>query len=133
MTRTAFGARDHLRSDSRLGNRPKSSIIESDLMNEAAAATARHVRSIVSQPEPTVDSRCTWRHAFRAALRARSLRRSVTAAAIVGTTLFTFNLAHEAFSKPVTLMLCIKAVVTYLVPWLNATFGIAIGVRDHSS
>ncbi|MBB5166304.1 hypothetical protein [Mycobacterium sp. AZCC_0083] len=73
-----------------------------------------------------------WRHALLGALRRRSLYRTIPAAAIVGVTLFMVNLYASVRNGPFTTMLAIQIALTFVVPWLNATMGIAIGLRHGS-
>jgi hypothetical protein len=47
----------------------------------------------------------------------------------VGPTLFVVNLYSSVRHGPFTLTLAGQIVLTFLVPWLNATMGIAIGLR----
>jgi hypothetical protein len=75
----------------------------------------------------------TWRAALGAAVSGRALRRTAVAAMIVGTTLFLVNLADAVHHGPMTWQLCTKILLTYVVPWANATFGIAIGFRDRAA
>lgn len=70
-----------------------------------------------------------WSEVIRVAVSVRSMRRTVTAALVVGTILTLVNVG-PGFSGKVTVALGFKVLLTYLVPWLNATIGVAIGVRD---
>jgi len=73
--------------------------------------------------------RVTWRAALLAAVSRRSLCRTLPAATAVGTTLFLVNLYSSVRSDPFTWVLATQIALTFLVPWLNATMGIAIGLR----
>lgn len=64
------------------------------------------------------------------AVRRRSLYRTVPAAIIVGTTLFMVNLYSTVRTGPFAWHLVGQTTLTFLVPWLNATMGIAIGLRS---
>ena len=74
----------------------------------------------------------SWRAALRAAVSFGSLRRTLLAAFVVGTTLFFVNLFAQVRSDGVSGLLALRIVLTYLVPWGNATFGIAIGLRGRA-
>ncbi|MEN4476892.1 hypothetical protein [Mycolicibacterium cosmeticum] len=70
-----------------------------------------------------------WPSALRGAVRRRSVCRTVPAAAIVGSTLFMVNLFSSVRDDPFTWVQASQIMLTFLVPWLNATMGIAIGLR----
>lgn len=74
----------------------------------------------------------TWATALRGAFRYGALAQSTLAALIVGSTLFTVNLLAQVREGPVTAGLLTRIGLTFLVPWLNATVGIAIGLRKSS-
>ncbi|MEU4097853.1 hypothetical protein [Streptomyces sp. NPDC026673] len=57
------------------------------------------------------------------------MAQTATAALIVGSTLFMVNLYAQVRGGPFTWVLAVRVVLTFLVPWLNATMGIAIGLR----
>jgi hypothetical protein len=73
-----------------------------------------------------------WRAALRQAVTPRALRRTLTAAFVVGTTLFFVNLFGQVHDTRMTPLVAVRIALTYLVPWGNATFGIALGLRDRS-
>jgi hypothetical protein len=51
------------------------------------------------------------------------------AALVVGSVLFMVNLYSQVRHGPFTWVLASRVALTFLVPWLNATMGIAIGLR----
>jgi hypothetical protein len=73
-----------------------------------------------------------WRDALVGALHRRSLSRTIPAATIVGSILFMVNLYSSVRDGPFTWVLAAQITLTFLVPWLNATMGIAIGLRHGS-
>jgi hypothetical protein len=74
----------------------------------------------------------SWTTALRGAFRYGALAQSVVAALIVGSTLFAVNLLAQVREGPLTAGLLTRVGLTFLVPWLNATIGIAIGLRKSS-
>jgi hypothetical protein len=74
--------------------------------------------------------RLPWHQALLGAVQRRSLYRTVPAALIVGTTLFMVNLYSTVRAGPFAWHLAGQITLTFLVPWLNATMGIAIGLRS---
>lgn len=72
----------------------------------------------------------SWTSALREAVRPPCLKRSVIAAGVVGTTLMVANLGGRLTSEPLTAGIALQAVLTYAVPWGNATVGIAMGLKD---
>lgn len=77
--------------------------------------------------------RPSWGRALLGAVRPHSLWRTIPAATIVGTTLFWVNLYANVRDDPFTWLLAMQIALTYLVPWMNATMGIAIGLRHAGS
>jgi len=75
----------------------------------------------------------SWPGALRVAVSGQSLRRTLAAAFVVGTTLTVANLGGSLLSEGLTAGISVKLALTYLVPWGNATFGIAVGQRDRSA
>jgi hypothetical protein len=71
----------------------------------------------------------SWGTALRGAFRGGALAQSIAAALVVGSTLFMVNLLAEVREGPLTAGLLTRVALTFLVPWLNATIGIAIGLR----
>ncbi|MFD7407026.1 hypothetical protein ACFV7R_31105 [Streptomyces sp. NPDC059866] len=67
--------------------------------------------------------------ALRSAVRGRSLTQTIVAALAVGSVLFLVNLYSQVRDGPFTWVLASRVALTFLVPWLNATMGIAIGLR----
>ncbi|MET9880743.1 hypothetical protein ABZZ36_40000 [Actinacidiphila glaucinigra] len=57
------------------------------------------------------------------------MAQTTTAALIVGSTLFMVNLYAQVREGPFTWAFAARTALTFLVPWLNATMGIAIGLR----
>ncbi|MFD8079438.1 hypothetical protein ACFV3E_43260 [Streptomyces sp. NPDC059718] len=57
------------------------------------------------------------------------MAQTTTAALIVGSTLFMVNLYSQVRDGPFTWPLAARTALTFLVPWLNATMGITIGLR----
>jgi hypothetical protein len=51
---------------------------------------------------------------------------------VVGTTLAVVNLGGQIASRGLSLVVVIKLALTFLVPWGNATFGVALGQRHHA-
>jgi len=86
----------------------------------------------VSIPDDTAAAtdHTPWRHALRGAIRTKALSRTMPAAFIVGSILFMVNLYSAVRTGPLTWMLAVQITLTFLVPWLNATVGIAIGLRQ---
>jgi hypothetical protein len=74
----------------------------------------------------------SWPTALRGAFRYGALAQSTVAALLVGSTLFVVNLLAQVREGPVTPGLLTRVGLTFLVPWLNATIGIAIGLRKSS-
>lgn len=70
-----------------------------------------------------------WSVALHGAVRGRSMAQTTTAALIVGSTLFMVNLYSQVRDGPFTWILTLRIALTFLVPWFNATMGIAIGSR----
>ncbi|MEV7992096.1 hypothetical protein AB0O67_09300 [Streptomyces sp. NPDC086077] len=70
-----------------------------------------------------------WSAALRGAVRGRSLVQTTVAALAVGSVLFMVNLHSQVQQGPITWALTSRIVLTFLVPWLNATLGLAIGLR----
>lgn len=86
----------------------------------------------MSQPEQDPQAKTppvAWSAALRGAVRGRALAQTTTAALLVGSTLFMVNLYAQVREGPFTWVLAVRVVLTFLVPWLNATMGIAIGLR----
>lgn len=54
---------------------------------------------------------------------------STVAALTVGSILFMVNLSSQVREGPFTWLLTARIALTFLVPWFNATVGIAIGLR----
>lgn len=81
-------------------------------------------------PTSSVATRRSWGSALREAVRPPSLKRSVIAAGVVGTTLLIANLGARLVAEPFTIGLAVKVFLTYAVPWGNATVGIAMGLRE---
>jgi hypothetical protein len=81
------------------------------------------------QDSPAKADRVPWSRALRGALRGRSIVQSATAAMTVGSILFMVNLYSHVRDDPFTWALATRIVLTFFVPWLNATLGIAIGLR----
>ncbi|MFF3559609.1 hypothetical protein ACFYXS_06170 [Streptomyces sp. NPDC002574] len=57
------------------------------------------------------------------------MAQTTAAALIVGSTLFMVNLYSQVRETPFTWALTVRVALTFLVPWFNATMGIAIGLR----
>ncbi|GGT00462.1 hypothetical protein [Streptomyces chromofuscus] len=70
-----------------------------------------------------------WSVAARGAVRGRSLAQTTLAALAVGSVLFLVNLYPQVREGPFTWALAGRIALTFLVPWCNATTGIAIGLR----
>ncbi|MFI2304317.1 hypothetical protein ACH5AL_36645 [Actinacidiphila glaucinigra] len=86
----------------------------------------------MSQPEQdpqTETPPVAWSAALRGAVRGRAMAQTTTAALIVGSTLFMVNLYSQVRDGPFTWVLAARTALTFLVPWLNATMGITIGLR----
>ncbi|MGW1542029.1 hypothetical protein ACWCPM_17655 [Streptomyces sp. NPDC002309] len=81
------------------------------------------VRNVESRPE------VPWSVALRGAVRGRSLVQTTVAALSVGSVLFMVNLYTQVQQGPLTWVLTSRIALTFLVPWLNATLGLAIGLR----
>jgi hypothetical protein len=71
----------------------------------------------------------SWRAALKGAFRRRSLAQSTVAALTVGSILFMVNLYTQVREGPLTAILVVRVGLTFLVPWCNATLGIALGLR----
>ncbi|MED7822091.1 hypothetical protein [Streptomyces chiangmaiensis] len=71
----------------------------------------------------------TWSAALHGAVRGRALGQTTTAALTVGSILFMVNLYSQLVDGPLTWAFTLRVVLTFLVPWLNATLGLAIGLR----
>ncbi len=77
--------------------------------------------------EPT-----TWRHwreMPRVCLSRRSLRATLTVAAVVGSVLFVINQLDVVVSGHATGRVWLKAGLTYLVPFCVANYGLLVGAR----
>jgi hypothetical protein len=86
----------------------------------------------MSLPEHNLQAKTppvAWSVALRGAVRGRSMAQTTTAALLVGSTLFMVNLYSQVRDGPFTWVLTIRIALTFLVPWFNATLGIAIGSR----
>jgi hypothetical protein len=59
----------------------------------------------------------------------RHLKRTLGAAAVVGTLLFLINHGDEVLSGNATPVVWIKVAVTYLVPFCVANYGILVATR----
>lgn len=70
-----------------------------------------------------------WSAALRGAVQGRAMAQTTVAALIVGSTLFMVNLYSQVRDGPFTWALTARVALTFLVPWFNATMGIAIGLR----
>jgi hypothetical protein len=70
-----------------------------------------------------------WGKALRGAVRRGSLAQTTVAALIVGGILMMVNLSSQLRQGPVTWVLVLRVALTFIVPWFNATMGIAIGLR----
>jgi hypothetical protein len=78
---------------------------------------------------PVMTSRVSWRRALASALRPRSLARTVPAALVVGTTLWFVNLSGTFFAGGATSFALVQTALTFVIPWLNATFGMTMAFR----
>ncbi|HEX4558992.1 MAG TPA: hypothetical protein VH166_07355 [Mycobacterium sp.] len=87
----------------------------------------------MSSPEGALRTTLPWHQAVLGAVRGGSLSRTIPAATAVGSTLFMVNLYSAVHDGPFTWTLAGQIALTFLVPWLNATLGIAIGLRSASS
>ena len=74
-----------------------------------------------------------WNEAHRVCLHPRNLRRSVTAALLIGTVLFLINQADVVFAGRATGATWIRIGLTYLVPFVVANYGILVGSRRQES
>ena len=74
-------------------------------------------------------SAISWAAALRGAVRRASLAQTTVAALLVGGTLLMVNLYSELKEGPITWNLLFRVALTFLVPWLNATMGLALGLR----
>lgn len=70
-----------------------------------------------------------WSVALRGAVEGRAMAQTTAAALVVGSTLFMVNLYSQVRDAPLTWALTVRIALTFLVPWLNATMGIALGLR----
>ena len=70
-----------------------------------------------------------WGPALRGAISPRSLTQTTVAALLVGGTLLMVNLYPALKDGPLTCRLAIQVFLTFFVPWMNATMGIALGLR----
>ena len=70
-----------------------------------------------------------WAPALRGAVSRRSLMQTSVAALLVGGTLLMVNLYSALRDGPLTWRLAIQVFLTFFVPWMNATMGIALGLR----
>lgn len=75
------------------------------------------------------DPDMSWSAALHGAVRGRSLVQTIGAASAVGSVLFMVNLYAQVRQGPLTWALTARIVLTFLVPWLNATLGLAVGLR----
>ncbi|MFG2475535.1 hypothetical protein [Streptomyces fagopyri] len=90
------------------------------------------LKDTMSLPEQDPEAKApavAWSVALRGAVLGRSLAQTTTAALLVGSTLFMVNLYSQVREGPFTWALAIRMALTFLVPWFNATMGIAIGLR----
>ncbi|MFJ4848677.1 MULTISPECIES: hypothetical protein [unclassified Streptomyces] len=74
-----------------------------------------------------------WSVALRGAVRGRAVAQTSAAALAVGSTLFMVNLYAQVREGPLTWTLAVRIALTFLVPWFNATTGIALGLRRPGS
>ncbi|MFJ4466924.1 hypothetical protein ACIP2X_05300 [Streptomyces sp. NPDC089424] len=70
-----------------------------------------------------------WSVALRGAVRGGALLQTIVAASSVGSVLFMVNLYTQVRQGPLTWALAARIVLTFFVPWLNATLGLALGLR----
>src|SRR5262249_18596737 len=94
--------------------------------------TSGALKDTMSPPEQDPEASApavAWSVALRGAVRGRSLAQTTTAALLVGSTLFMVNLYSQVREGLFTWVLATRIALTFLVPWFNATMGIAIGVR----
>jgi hypothetical protein len=71
----------------------------------------------------------TGREAIRVVLLSRHLKRTTLTAAIVGTILFCINQLDVVIRGDATMLVWVKAGVTYLVPFTVSNIGLLIGTR----
>lgn len=86
----------------------------------------------MSLPEQDIQAKTptvTWSEALRGAVRGRAMAQTTVAALTVGSILFMVNLYSQIRQGPFTWALTVRTALTFLVPWFNATMGIAIGLR----
>ena len=74
--------------------------------------------------------RASWRDALARAVRPRALQRSIPAALVVGTSLWFVNLSAVYLDGRVTAVVVLQTVLTFVIPWLNATFGMTMAFRS---
>ena len=78
----------------------------------------------------TTPGRVSWHDALVRVIRPRALRRSVPAALVVGTSLWFVNLSAVYLDGRVTAFVVVQTVLTFVIPWLNATFGMTMAFRS---
>ncbi|CNG70839.1 Uncharacterised protein [Mycobacterium tuberculosis] len=83
------------------------------------------------RPHAAAPLRMPWCAALRQAVMPRAQCRAMAAAFVVGTTLLSVDVVAQGHDAHLTPIATLRIVLTYLVPWGNATFGIALGLRDH--
>ncbi|QWF20471.1 hypothetical protein KM427_15930 [Nocardioides sp. LMS-CY] len=77
-------------------------------------------------------STVSWPAALRGAVGRQSLKRTCAAALVVGTTLAVVNFGGQLATTGLSVAVVVKLLLTFLVPWGNATFGVALGQRHHA-
>jgi len=74
----------------------------------------------------------TWREALRVVFRPTHLRSTITVAIVVGTGLTAINQGDVLLRGQVGLGLLVKALLTYLVPFLVSNYGLLTATRRRS-
>ena len=71
----------------------------------------------------------TWRDALRVVGERAHLRKTIGVALAVGTVLFVINQLNVVLAHPQDIVIYVKGVLTYLVPFCVANYGILVATR----
>ncbi len=81
------------------------------------------------QDTSTLGRWSTWREARDVVLTRISLRATLTVAAVVGTILLVINHLDDVLKGRIDIGLLLKAVLTYVVPFIVSNYGVLAATR----
>jgi hypothetical protein len=88
--------------------------------------SAAHDLPVAVEDRPTWS---TWREALAVVAYRPNLRRTIIVALIVGTVIFAINQLDVVLRGQATALTCLKAALTYLVPFCVSNYGILVATR----